>query len=79
MVKIATILKKIESTPQYKLEEIMGVKNYIDTPGFCHNNSELKNYHGVVDCMKQNMGAIGFKKLLSWIKNNPNKVKQILK
>jgi len=49
-MKINTILIKIDSTPEYRLREIM--KPYIDTPGNYKN--ERRDYHGVQDYMESN-------------------------
>lgn len=76
MTKLQAILKKIESTPEYRLRKIMG-RDYIDTPGFCHTKQELKNYGNIQECVKLNMEESEYKKLLNWIKNNPKKIKLI--
>ena len=78
MKKTDIILKKIESTSEWKLREIMG-NNYIDTPGFCNTKEELKNYSGIQDCMLSNMGESEFNKLKNWIKKNPKKIKLLFK
>jgi len=75
-MKIDTILKKIDSTPEYRLREIMGSK-YIDTPGNYKN--EKKYYNGIKDYMKSNMGESDYKKLIAYIKKNPTKIKLLFK
>ena len=78
-MKIDKILKKIESTPQFRLEKIMG-NDYQDTPGFCHTQHNLADYsNDVKKCILQNMGKTEYQKLLNWIKNNPKKIKLLFK
>jgi len=74
-MKINTILIKIDSTPEYRLREIM--KPYIDTPGNYKN--ERRDYHGVQDYMESNMSKEDFNRLLMWIKKNPKQVKLLFK
>jgi hypothetical protein len=60
-------LKEIDRTPEFRIKEIMGEDNYIDTPGFYKLEAKEYSYdiHGF---MWSNMGSRDLKALeLYWI------------
>ena len=67
-------LCEIDAMTQYQIESIMGVENYIDTPGFY--KEEKREYEGIQDFMLSNMGTEEFNKLkLYWETNVKTAVK----
>ena len=66
-VDFEKFLIEIDGMGDYDIKKIMG-KDHIDTPGFYQD--EKKDYDGVLDFMRSNMGQKEFDKLESWWENN---------
>jgi len=67
-------LCEIDAMPQSIIESIIGVENYIDTPGFY--KEEKRQYKGIQDFMLSNMGTEEFNRLkLYWETNVKTAVK----
>ena len=66
-------LKEIDRTPEFRIKEIMGEDNYIDTPGFY--KLEAKDYdHDIFKFMESHMSVEDLRDLESyWISSVKDK------
>jgi len=64
-------LCEIDAMPQHAIESIMGIENYIDTPG--GYREDKKYYEGIEDYMLSNMGTKEFDRLKLYWETNVKK------
>jgi hypothetical protein len=78
--KLQSILKKIDSTAEYELYDIMKIKGrpFVDTPG--NFREEYNDYGDDIELYyQQNMGKKDYKKLLRWIRKHPKQIKLLMR